>query len=91
LRALVHVHTSAMEFVLVATRGSKKEKISSPPLLELSAAYFQPVSSIFLSHSQQYFQPLIFSPSEQAPHLWCDGCSTTELNQNCPQKERKFC
>jgi hypothetical protein len=31
--------------------------------LELSAAYFQPANSIFLSQqiSQQYFQPLIFS------------------------------
>jgi hypothetical protein len=37
---------------------------------ELLAAYFQLVSSVFLSQqiSQQYFQQLIFSPSEQAGH-----------------------
>jgi hypothetical protein len=50
-----------MEFVLVATRGSKKEKISSPPLLELSAAYFQPVSSIFLSHTANNTFSRLFS------------------------------
>jgi hypothetical protein len=35
--------------------------------LELSAAYFQPVSSVFLSQqtSQQYFQPLIFSQTNR--------------------------
>jgi hypothetical protein len=42
--------------------------------LELSAAYFQPANNIFLSQqiSQQYFQPLIFSPSEQAGHEGSD-------------------
>jgi hypothetical protein len=35
--------------------------------LELSFAYFQPVSKIFLSQqiSQQYFQPLIFSQANR--------------------------
>jgi hypothetical protein len=35
--------------------------------LELSAAYFQSVSSVFLSQqiSQQYFQPLIFSQANK--------------------------
>jgi hypothetical protein len=36
--------------------------------LELSAAYFQPANSIFLSQqiSQQYFSAVYFQPSEQA-------------------------
>jgi hypothetical protein len=42
------------------------ENYRSACSFELSAAYFQPVSSVFLSQqiSQQYFQPFIFSPSE---------------------------
>jgi hypothetical protein len=43
-------------------------------LLELSAAYFQSTNIIFLSQqiSQQYFQPLIFNPSEQTGHKGSD-------------------
>jgi hypothetical protein len=42
------------------------ENYRSACSLEPSAAYFQPASGVFLSQqiSQQYFQPLIFSPSE---------------------------
>jgi hypothetical protein len=43
-------------------------KLASYCSLELSAAYFQPASSVFLSQqiSQQYFQLFIFSPNKQA-------------------------
>jgi hypothetical protein len=63
------------QFLFLFTKTTKRNiffwfigQIYSACSLELSAAYFHPASSVFFSQqiSQQYFQPLIFSPSEEA-------------------------
>jgi hypothetical protein len=52
--------------------GRWEEKKASNSSLELSAAYFQSVNSVFLSQqiSQQYFQPLIFSQANMLTTCW---------------------